>query len=76
MPVKTVIDPATPGGRIRMMRESKELTQSALGERVHVTQSAVAQWETNRWLPSRQCQFLLAEALGTSRHFLFGEAAA
>lgn len=59
-----------------MMRLSKELTQDALASRVFVTQSAVAQWETNRWVPSRQSQMLLAEALGTTRHFLFGEAVA
>lgn len=73
MPVKTPVDPNTPGGRIRVMRQAKELTQEALAARVYVTQSAVAQWETNRWVPSRQSQVLLAEALGTTRHFLFGE---
>lgn len=56
-----------------MMRISKELTQEALATQVFVTQSAVAQWETNRWLPSRHTQMLLAEKLGTTRHFLFGE---
>lgn len=76
MPVLTKLDPNTPGGRIRMMRQSKDMTQAALAERVYVTQSAIAQWETNRWMPSRQSQFLLAEALGTTRHFLFGEAVA
>jgi transcriptional regulator with XRE-family HTH domain len=76
MPVITKLDPNTPGGRIRMMRQAKGLTQEALGSKVWVSQSAVAQWETNRWIPSRQSQALLAEALGTTRHFLFGELAA
>lgn len=76
MPVRTTIDPNTPGGRIRMMRQAKGLTQEALASQVYVTQAAVAQWETNRWLPSRQSQYLLAEALGTTRHFLFGAEAA
>jgi transcriptional regulator with XRE-family HTH domain len=76
MPRRTKVDTNTPGGRIRMMRLAKDLTQEALAGKVYVTQSAVAQWETNRWIPSRQSQILLAEALGTNRHFLFGEEAA
>lgn len=73
MPVITKLDPNTPGGRIRMLRQAKGLTQEALASKVFVTQSAVAQWETNRWVPSRQSQMLLASALDTNRHFLFGE---
>lgn len=52
------------------------MTQDQVAALVFVTQSAVAQWETNRWIPSRQSQHLLAEALGTTRFFLFGEEAA
>ncbi len=36
------------GGRIRAAREQQGLTQAALAERVGVTRSAVAQWETGR----------------------------
>lgn len=73
MPVLTSPDPQTIGGRIRMLRQAQQLTQSALAEKVYVTQSAIAQWETNRWVPARQAQVDLAEALGTTRHFLFGD---
>lgn len=71
-----VLDGTSVGGRIRMLRLAKGWSQETLAEAVHVTQPAVAQWESNRWLPSRQSQFLLAEALGTTRTFLFAEAAA
>lgn len=69
-------DWTTVGGRIRFLREAKGWTQEVLAKHVHVSQPAVAQWETNKWLPGRQSQFLLAEALGVTRAFLFGEEAA
>lgn len=75
MPVLTRVDPNTAGGRIRLVREANGLTQAALASKVFVTQPAVAQWEANRWIPSHQSQVHLAEALGTTRHALFGEAA-
>lgn len=65
-------DPTTPGGRIRVLREAAGLTQSALAAKVHVTQPAVAQWEANVTVPGRQSQALLADALRTTRDFLFG----
>lgn len=66
----------TPGARIRMMRRSKALTQQDLAKAVFVSQSAVAHWEADRFTPTPQIQRLLAEALGVSRLFLFGEQAA
>lgn len=69
-------DVNSPGGRIRVLRLAHGLTQQALADAVYVTQSAVAQWETNRWVPSRQSQMLIAERLGTTRFFLFGDQAA
>lgn len=68
---KEAPDIQTPGGRIRFLRETKDLTQAALAAKVYVSQPAVAQWETNKWLPGRQSQMLLAEALGCTREFLF-----
>ncbi len=69
----TLTDLDTPGRRMRFLRTSKEMTQETLARKVFVTQPAVAQWEADRWLPARPTQVLIAEALGTSRTFLFGE---
>lgn len=67
----------TPGQRIRFLRrEVMKITQEELAKRCHSSQSAVAHWEGDDYLPSRQSQHLLAEALSASRSFLFGEAAA
>lgn len=66
----------TPGQRIRMLRQSKDLTQANLATRVMASQAAVAHWEADRWLPSRPSQQLLADALGCTQAFLFPEQAA
>jgi len=68
--------PETPGQRIKFMRDAKGMTQKALAAAVYTTQPAISQWEKDKWLPSRASQVLLAEALGCSRLFLFGEDAA
>lgn len=62
----------TPGGRIRAMRLSKEMTQEALGAKVFATQEAVSQWENDVRVPSRATQAALADVLNTTRGFLFG----
>lgn len=64
----------TPGQRIRFIRQSLGFSQEALAAKVFATQPAVSQWENDHWLPSRQSQALLAQALNTSRAFLFGDA--
>lgn len=69
------IDGTTIGGRIRMLRLAAGWSQETLATKVHVSQPAVAQWESNKWVPGRQSQFLLAEALGTTRQFLFADEA-
>lgn len=76
MPVITPVDPSTPGGRMRMLREAKDLTQEALAQAVHRSQSAIAKYENNVLLPSLQTQDLIAEKLGTRRSYLFPEVAA
>lgn len=42
------MDIAAIGARIRSVREARGLTQVMLAERVGVTRSAIAQWETGR----------------------------
>lgn len=66
----------TPGQRIRFLRRSRDLTQETLARQVFTTQPTVARWEKDEFLPGKQAQVLIAEALGTSRLFLFGEHAA
>lgn len=66
-------DPDTPGKRLRFLRLAKGWKQEELARRVHTSQPAVSQWENDLWLPSEQMQKLLAEALGATRMFLFGE---
>lgn len=64
---------ATPGQRIRFLRNALGLKQSQLANKVYATQPAVSQWESDTWVPHRSTQVLLAEALNTTRTFLFGE---
>lgn len=66
-------DLQTPASRIRWLREAKGWSQETLASKVFVSQVAVSHWENGARLPTKQSQVLLAEALGTTRHFLFGE---
>lgn len=63
----------TPGSRIKFLRQSKHLTQESLARQLFTTQATIARWEGDKFVPNRQAQVLLAEALGTTRLFLFGE---
>lgn len=64
---------ATPGQRVRFLRKALGMKQSQLARKVYATQPAVSQWENDTWVPHRATQILLAEALNTTRTFLFGE---
>lgn len=66
-------DLATPGQRIKFLRKTLGLTQKGLAAKVHTVQPAISQWEHDKWVPTRPTQFLLADALNTTRTFLFGE---
>ena len=54
------------GGVIRALREKKKLTQSALADRIGVSDKAVSKWETGRGLPDITLLEPLAAALGVS----------
>lgn len=69
----TPTDLDSPGKRIKFLRKSKGWTQETFARKVFVTQPAVAQWEADLWLPARPTQVLIADELGTTRLFLFGE---
>ena len=54
------------GGVIRALREKKKLTQSALADKIGVSDKAVSKWETGRGLPDIPLLEPLAAALGVS----------
>lgn len=70
---KHCLTQGTPGWKIWFLRQGKDLTQSALGELVFVSQPTVARWENNRLIPSIAQQNRLAEALGVTRRFLYDD---
>ncbi len=52
--------------KLRQIRESKNLSQSELANKMGVDQSAVAQWETNRTMPTYSNLIKLCKVLGCS----------
>ena len=54
------------GGRIKMLRMSKGLSQKALGEKCGVGLHSVWRWETGRRSPRADQIYRLAEALGST----------
>ncbi len=54
------------GAVIRRLRESKNLTQDALAEKIHVSGKAVSKWETGQGFPDVSLLEPLAQALGIS----------
>jgi transcriptional regulator with XRE-family HTH domain len=63
----------SPGKRMRFLRVAKGMTQLSLARKAYTSQPAVSHWEADRYLPGRPTQVIVAEALGTSRLWLFGE---
>ncbi len=64
-------DLTSPGRRLRFMRETYGLTQKALARMVLTSQPAISQWEKDKWRPARATQLRLADALRTSRGWIF-----
>lgn len=54
------------GEFIACRRKSLRLTQEELAERLNVSKSAVAKWETDGGVPDRDNLFRLGETLGVS----------
>ncbi len=70
------MDHSSVGGRIRVAREQLGLTQAALANKVGVTRSAVAQWETGRAGQVGGHLTQIAAVLGVGvEHLLLGGAA-
>ena len=51
---------------ISELRKSKGLSQSELGEILHVSKKAVSRWETGRGLPDSSTLIPLSDALGVT----------
>ena len=54
------------GESITKLRKRRGLTQKALADAIHVTQSAVSQWENNRTSPDCQQMFILSDFFGVT----------
>lgn len=64
---------STPGRRMQFLRKARGIKQVTLAGRLYVSQAVISQWEHDKCLPNDANQRRLAEELGTSRSFLFGE---
>lgn len=67
-------DLSSPGKRIAFFRDSKELTQEALGDIVHACQASVSLWERDKRVPPKLARQMLAELFGVSIEWLFAPA--
>ena len=54
------------GTTIRNLRESRNMTQAELGERIGVSSKTISKWETGKGLPDISLLSPLAQALGIS----------
>ncbi len=54
------------GNTIKQLRESRNLTQSELGEKIGVSSKTISKWETSKGLPDISLLQPLAQALGIS----------
>ncbi len=59
------------GTMIKRLRESKNMTQQQLAERINVSDKAISKWETGRGYPDISLVEPLADALGVSIIELF-----
>jgi len=69
-PPRTPREAKTPGERLRVARMERGLTQEALAERLGVSRSAIAQWETDRAGQIRGNLLRVAEVLDVSLEYL------
>ncbi|TLG80750.1 helix-turn-helix domain-containing protein [Vagococcus zengguangii] len=61
------------GERIKKFRQEKELTQQALAEKLHVSRSAISNWEIGRNYPDLDVVILLSDVLAVSLDDLLRE---
>lgn len=61
------------GNNIAALRKMRGLNQVDLANAIHVTQSAVSQWETGRTVPDLQQLYILSDFFGVSVDTLTSE---
>lgn len=64
---------STLGRRIRIAREYRDLSQDDLAARLSVTRVSVSQWENGDTTPKRGRIVVIADTLGVSVAWLYGE---
>lgn len=60
------------GSRIKRMRERKKMTQSELGQKVHMDKSKISKIETNTQVPALEELIDIADALDVRAEYLLG----
>lgn len=70
MPPKKPLPPETVGARIRALRLASNMTQDEFADKLHVSRSAIAQWETDRAGQIRENMEKIAKVLNTSLGYL------
>lgn len=60
------------GSQLKVLRKSKQMTQSELACKMGITQQAIGKWETNRSSPDPDALIHLAELFDVSVDFLLG----
>lgn len=70
MPTNTTPTPESVGSRIKALRRAANMTQDELAERLNVSRSAIAQWETDRTGQVRENMERIAKILNTSLGYL------
>ena len=58
--------------RLKRLRKQAKLSQAELADILHVHQTAVSHWETDRATPDKDCLLLLAEFFNVSVDYLLG----
>ena len=58
--------------RIRFLRQSKQLNQVQLSEKLDVTKQSISNWENGNILPSVEMLIKIADFFGVSTDYLLG----
>ena len=60
------------GEKIKELRFEKNLSQSKLGEILHVSQDTISLWEKGKALPNTEYVILICKTFDTSADYLLG----
>lgn len=58
--------------RIRLLRESRNMTQSELGRKINVTKAVISSYETGLHYPRHDALVKMAEFFGVSMDYMYG----